>query len=97
MFSLSFLGRPMGRFWVWDCTNPKAARFAACATEIHAADHAAFARSDSQNHWQVQSLSCCLWDVHTFRVALVAQRVEVQVNGVLWAQMSKGAVWKHER
>ena len=50
------------------------------------------AHSDPGPWNQVQGSTCCFWDVHTFGVVLVAQRVEVQVAHAQWAQMSKGMV-----
>ena len=46
--------------------------------QIHVAAQPVSAHSNFWNRWQVQGLSCCIWDVHTFGVVLAAQKVEVQ-------------------
>ena len=54
--------------------------------QIHVVNQPASAGSDFRNHWQVQGLPCCVWDIHGFGPepsALAAQKVEVvEVGGV---------------
>ena len=52
--------------------------------QIHVVDQPASAHSDSQN--QVRGSTCCLWDVHAFRVVLVAEQGDLAKSAQICAR-----------